>query len=147
MSSPSTDDTPTTLNPDGINASESSSGRVLESKAGPQTLEQKDFQETAIVHDVMTQDGFNETETSNKTINYGMVNSTLTEKAPNISKTYQQNQSYSETYQSKTETINAETYTRDTQSTQYTKTQKQLNLSVPNTFLKPQRHPKHDAYH
>lgn len=118
----------------GVSASQSTSGQVLESKAGPQTLEQKDFQGNAIIHDVMTKAGLNEIESSNKTTTYGAVNSTLTEKAPNISKTYQQNQSYSETYETKTENINAETYTRDIQSQQYSKTQKNLNLNVPHNL-------------
>lgn len=118
----------------GTNAAQSTSGQALESKAGPQTLEQKDFQGNAIVHDILTKGGLNESETSNKTTSYGAVNSTITEKAPSISKTFQQNKSYSESYQTKTENINTQTYTRDIQSPQYTKTQNNLNLSVPDNL-------------
>lgn len=124
-----------TTDENGASASHTMRGRVLESKAGPHTLDQKDFQGDAIVHDIMTQGGFNETETSNKTISYAAnVNSTLTECAPNINKTYQQNESYSESYQNKTEMIQAETYTRTISSPQFTQSQNQLNLNVPNSM-------------
>lgn len=125
---------PAPTNQNGINATTTMSGKALESKASPHALEQKDFQGTQIVHDIMTRSGLNETETSDKTINYAVVNSTLTEKAPSISTTYQQEDGYSETYQTRTETIQAETLTRTTNSNQYTKTQNNLNLNAPTTL-------------
>ena len=119
----------------GASASHTMRGRVLESKAGPHTLDQKDFQGDAIVHDIMIQGGLNETENSNHSTTYAAnVNSTLHECAPNLSKAYKQNQSYSESYQRKTEMIKADTFERTIATPQFTQSQNQLNLSVPNSI-------------
>jgi hypothetical protein len=124
-----------TTDENGTSASHTMRGKVLESKAGPHTLDQKDFQGDVIVHDIMTQGGLNETEVSNHSTTYAAnVNSTLTECAPNISKSYKQNQSYSESYQNKTETIKADTFKRTITTPQFTQSQNQLNLSVPNSI-------------
>lgn len=127
---------PSTQNPQGVNATSSMSGKVLESKAGPQTLEQRDFQETALTHDLMTQTGLNERETSAKIINYAEVNSTLTERAPSIDHTFQQDEAYTETYQTRVENTNSEKYTRTTMTPQYTKAHNTLNLNAPTTLTR-----------
>jgi len=119
--------------PPGIQVAHTLSGRVLESKAGPKSLEQRDYQGHAITHDLLVHEGLHEEEQSDKTTHYAaQVNSSLTEVAPQICKRYTQNEHYTETYQNKTETIQAETYLRKTDSAQHIKSQDRLNLSVPN---------------
>jgi len=98
--------------PGGVQVLHTISGRVLESKAGPQSLEQRDYQGHAITHDILVHEGLHEEEKSDKTTHYAGVNSTLTEVAPKIQKRYTQNEHYTETYQHKTENIQAETYIR-----------------------------------
>jgi len=118
--------------PAGVQVLHTISGRVLESKAGPQSLEQRDYQGHAITHDILVHEGLHEEEKSNKTTHYAAgVNSTLTEVAPQICKRYTQDEHYTETYQRKTENIQAETYIRKTASDQHIKSQDTLNLFVP----------------
>lgn len=129
------DDTSSTDGSDAVSALKIISGQVLESSAAPYSLMQSDYQGHAIVQDVLTRDAFNEDETCDKTTLYSEgVNSMLTEIAPSVHKTYLQQQSYSETYANKTETVQVQSFVRTTDSDQYIQAQNNFNLNSPHVL-------------